>query len=129
MINGALLDQMRNDAHKIATSDFNTIVSITDKAGKTESVKGLATLHHSTFDPEAGGTVQGRNGHLCLSITELEAAGFDLYANTKKSDTVNMKGWRASFEFAGRTWNFVCEDVRPSQTFGLIVIYNLGDAE
>jgi len=124
-MNGALLEQMQNDARTIVKTDFNTTVEITDKNGKTESIEGLATLHHSTFDPEAGGTVSGRNAHICVSIKDLEEAGFNLYENTK-ADYINMKGWKVSFEFGGKTWQFLCEDVRPSQTFGLIVMYNLG---
>ena len=128
-MSGALLASMRNEAqYNVMSGGFETDITITDKNGKSEIIKGLAVLHNSLFNAEAGGLVNGRNARINLSVDALTAAGFELYSDTKKPNAINIQGWRASFVFNGKTWLFSCDDVRPSETFGIITI-QLGDAK
>ena len=122
-MSGALLDQIRTDAQdNVAAGGFQADITITDKNGKSEIITGLAVLHNSKFSPDAGGMINGRNARICLAVDALTDAGFDIYSDTKKPNAVSIKGWKAGFAYGGKVWLFACDDVRPSETFGVITV-------
>ena len=125
MTNGALLNQMRGELiFNVAQGGFETEIIVTDKSAKTETVKGVATLHSLTFDPEQGVPMTGTNAHCCISTDELINAGFNLYTDTKHPKTINMKDWIIYFDDNdGITHKFRVKDARPSKTTGVIVIF------
>jgi hypothetical protein len=121
-MSGALLNQMRIEAaQNVVSGGFETDITITDKADNAATVKGIATLHFTMFDPESGLQVTGRNAHIVVPASELSE--FNLYTDTRKPNNINMKDWKVQFTDAnGKDWVFSCGEVRPSLTFGMIVI-------
>ena len=121
---GVLLDQMRAEtAYNNGSGGFETDITITDLSGKTAIVKGVAALHNTTVNPENGLAVTGKVGNIRLSVTALESAGFNLYSDSKKPNEISMNKWKVTFaDSDSKVFNFVCNDVRPSQTHGIIVI-------
>lgn len=125
MANGALLNIARQQ-HKffLDQGGFQTDLTITSKdGGTTVTVFATVTLHNTQFDPDSGLSVNAKQGHCFFNIQTLEDLGFTVFGSTKNPEKVYLKG--ATVEFVdgnGKTQKMICDDVRPSETFGSVSI-------
>lgn len=126
-MNGDLLNQMRNDVKNIISQGgFQTDIVLTDLSGNTQTLQGLASLHHTSFNSETGEIVNARNAHITVAVSDLT---LNYYTDSKHTDTINLTDWIAEFKDTnGKNWKFKCLDVRPDYGMNAIVIY-LGDFE
>ena len=122
---GALLDIMRADNKFILDQGgFQTDLTITSKDGLTTIVVfATVTLHHTQIDPDTGLYANVKNGHFVLNTETLEELGFPVFASTKRPNDPYLKDARVEFlDASGKLQKMICNDVRPSNTFGCISV-------
>ena len=126
-MNGSLLNQMRTDVQNIVNSGgFQTSIKITDLAGATQTIEGLASLHHTSFNSETGEIINARNAHVTFALKDVV---LNYYTDMKHTNTINMTNWIVEFEDSnGKQWKFKALDIRPDYTFNVVTVY-LGDYE
>lgn len=126
-MDGVLLQEMRKTTQDfVRNGGFESDITITDKAGNTETIKGIATLHSVMFSPETGLPVTARNAHISIA-NDFEI--INVFNDSKNPAVPNFLGFNFSFVDAfGNSWNFKAEDPKTTYTFGIFTI-QLGDVK
>lgn len=125
---GELMTELRDTAREIIESEgFETALTITDKSGNSAVVNGIATMHHTSVDPQTGLPVSARQAHAVITIAALTESGLSVFTDTLKPKLPVLKGFKVGFTDAfGKVHSFVIDDARPSATFGAVTC-NMGD--
>jgi hypothetical protein len=118
------LDRAKRDIERFSQGDWAVDITVNNLTGVEQTVRGFASKHHLSVDPETGLPVNSKNTHCSIHESVLVDAGFTV-RNT--DNEVDIKGWRVSYaDSSGLMREYLIDDGMPDETLGLIVCF-LGD--
>ena len=102
-----------------SSTGFGWPITITDPAGKVESLVGFSGDIAQAIDPDTGQAVSGRLAMVSLRISSLIAAGFTDLPRGIASTT--SKPWLITFDdINGTSYTFKVQQSNPDRTLGLV---------
>lgn len=115
------LSNARADIDRITQAGFGVDLVFTAPDFTVANVRGLASRHHLSIDPETGQPVNSNNIHVSVSERLLAAASYPYLDSEGEIYMVNHK-----VAFEGKT--YLINENFPDETLGLIVCI-LGEFE
>ena len=102
-----------------SSTGFGWPITVTDPAGKAESLVGFSGDIAQAIDPDTGQAVSGRLAMVSLRISSLLAAGFTDIPQGVASTT--SKPWLITFDdINGNSFTFKVQQSNPDRTLGLV---------
>ena len=121
-----LLAEINKDVQLITQCEFGVDLIFTPKTGSAVNVRGLASKHHYTVDPETGIEMSSKNTHCSVSEEVLVALGYPV---RNANGEVQIVGDKVTYTDSSATVRtYTINVVMPDETIGLIVC-TLGDYE
>lgn len=98
---------------------FGWPITLTDPAGTSVDIIGLANDIGTTIDPDTGMAVTGRNASVAISLAALDDAGVGIPKSIADSAS---KPWLVSFDdIQGEAHTFKVREALPDRAIGVVV--------
>lgn len=110
-----LMEQANKDARRFLSGEWSEVFTFTTPDKTTfVSIRGLASSHHLSIDPNSGLPVNARNTHVSIKEKDLTDAG---YAVRNSAGEISLI--RHLVTYKSKTYKI--DETYPDETLGVII--------